>query len=487
MKRSNMHSGLGTLGLLVVTLLAGCEANGGGGGGGGPTEPPTSVPTTISVSPSSASLASLGATQQFTATVKDQTGATMTGLTVSWSSSTSSVAEVSSSGLATAVDNGSTNVTATLLAISGSASLQVQQSVAELRLSADSVVFVSLGDAQTFGVEILDALGSVVTAEATLASDSTVWSSTDTQVVTVDQSGSVTAVGPGQAEVIAQWGTIQATLTATVRQSVAALRLSADSVLFVSLGEAQTIGVEILDALGSVVTSEATLASDSTVWNSTDTQVVTVDQSGSVTAVGPGQAEVIAQWGMIQATLTATVRQQATSLSVSPMTLSFSATGDTARLVVSATDAGGSAIDQPTVVWTSSDDSVVSVVDGLVTSVANGTAMITATSGSASAEVEANVLLLAELPIVIVVGEKGISAEAAADTVAVGGTTQMSASVTDEEGNPLSVTVRWASSNPAIATVDETGLVTGVYAGTTKIVATYAGVSGARTITVTQN
>ena len=61
------------------------------------------------------------------------------------------------------------------------------------------------------------------------------------------------------------------------------------------------------------------------------------------------------------------------------------------------------------------------------------------------------------------------------------------AAVTDEEGDPLEVTVRWATSNPAIATVDETGLVTGVFAGTTEIVATYAGVSGMRTITVTQN
>ena len=383
--------------LAAIALLVGCEGGGGGGGGGGgPTEPPTPVPTTISVSPSSASVASLGATQQFTATVQDQTGATMSGLPISWSSSDGSVASVSASGLATAVNNGSTNITATLLTLSSSASLDVQQSVSQLSLTADSVLFVSLGDAQT-------------------------------------------------------------------------------------------IGVEILDALGSVVTSEATLALDSTVWSSTDTQVITVDQSGSVTAVGPGQAEVIAQWGTIQSTLTATVSQEATSLSVSPTTLSFSATGDTARLVVSATDAGGSAIDQPMVAWTSSDDSVVSVVDGLVTSVANGTATITATSGSASAEAEATVLLLAELPIVIVVGEKGISAEAAADTVAVGGTTQMSASVTDEEGNPLSVTVRWATSNPAIATVDETGLVTGVYAGSAEIVATYAGVSGVRTITVTQN
>jgi len=320
----------------------------------------------------------------------------MSGLPISWSSSDGSVASVSASGLATAVNNGSTNITATLLTLSSSASLDVQQSVSQLSLTADSVLFVSLGDAQA-------------------------------------------------------------------------------------------IGVEILDALGSVVTSEATLALDSTVWSSTDTQVITVDQSGSVTAVGPGQAEVIAQWGTIQSTLTATVSQEATSLSISPTTLSFSATGDTARLVVSATDAGGSAIDQPTVAWTSSDDSVVSVVDGLVTSVANGTAMITASSGSASAEAEAMVLLLADVPIVIVVGEKGISAEAAADTVAVGGTTQMSASVTDEEGNPLSVTVRWATSNPAIATVDETGLVTGVYAGSAEIVATYAGVSGVRTITVTQN
>ena len=222
-------------------------------------------------------------------------------------------------------------------------------------------------------------------------------------------------------------------------------------------------------------------------WSSANGSIASVTSSGLATATGKGSTGVTATLSSIIGGASLQVRQEATSLSVGPTALSFSATGDTVRLTVTAVDAGGSPIEQPDVVWTSSADSVVSVVDGLVTSVGNGSAVITGTSGSVSAEAEATVLLMAELPIVIVVGARGIDASSQSDSITVGGTAQMSAVVTDSEGNPLDVTVRWASSNPAIATVNEAGLVTGVLQGSTDVLATYDGVLGIRTITVTQN
>jgi len=126
----------------VLAMLSGCEAGGGGGGGGGgPTEPPTPVPTTVSVSPPSVTLTELGSTQQFTATVRDQSGASMTGQMVSWSSADGSIASVTSSGLATATGKGSTGVTATLSSIIGGASLQVRQEATSLSVGPTALSF----------------------------------------------------------------------------------------------------------------------------------------------------------------------------------------------------------------------------------------------------------------------------------------------------------------------------------------------------------
>jgi hypothetical protein len=95
--------------------------------------------------------------------------------------------------------------------------------------------------------------------------------------------------------------------------------------------------------------------------------------------------------------------------------------------------------------------------------------------------------LTGEQPVIVSLGALTVTVEGSVSSVVVSSTAQLSAVVLDEVGDALPVTVRWASSNPAIATVDETGLVTGITVGTADIVATYAGFSGARTITVTQN
>lgn len=91
--------------VLGIFLLSAC-------GGSEPTAPPT--PTTLTLSAVSLSFDSLGASQQLTATVRDQSGAMMSGVTVAWTSSNTGVVTVSPSGLVTAVGNGAATVSATV-------------------------------------------------------------------------------------------------------------------------------------------------------------------------------------------------------------------------------------------------------------------------------------------------------------------------------------------------------------------------------------
>src|SRR5207245_11274032 len=70
--------------------------------------------------------------------------------------------------------------------------------------------------------------------------------------------------------------------------------------------------------------------------------------------------------------------------------------------------------------------------------------------------------------------------------VPVGPTVQLTAAPKDASGNPLSGrVVTWASSNTAVATVNGSGLVSGVAAGPATITATSEGQSGMATVTVT--
>jgi hypothetical protein len=73
-----------------------------------------------------------------------------------------------------------------------------------------------------------------------------------------------------------------------------------------------------------------------------------------------------------------------------------------------------------------------------------------------------------------------------AATVAVGSATQLSVTALDADGHPLSGrTVTWSSDNPAVATVNGSGVVTGVSAASTRILALVDGQSGGSSINVT--
>lgn len=167
----------------------------------------------------------------------------------------------------------------------------------------------------------------------------------------------------------------------------------------------------------------------------------------------------------------------AKAISVSPTFLEMEE-GDVVQMTAVVTDASGAVIDAA-VTWTTSDASIATVdATGLVTAVAEGTAKISAAAGAAKGGAPVNVNKKGQKP-----GSVTLSPSSA--SVPVGQTVQLTATVLDQDGNVITRTLTWATSDPAIATVNASGLVTGVAAGTATITATVQTVSGSATVTVT--
>ena len=159
------------------------------------------------------------------------------------------------------------------------------------------------------------------------------------------------------------------------------------------------------------------------------------------------------------------------SVAVSPGTATLVSLGATQQLFALASAAGTLAPDA-TFTWSSSDASVASVsATGLVTALANGTTTVTASVTGATATGSAT--------ITVAQAAAAITLTIADETITPGATTQVMATVVDAGGSNLSAPdLTWSSSDPTIATVDNTGLVTGVAEGQVVVTASQDGASG---------
>ena len=426
---------------LALAVIPGC--------GDSPTDPPP-VAATIVVSPSSAMLDAFGDTTRFTARALDQYGQEMVGAAVTYESSDEAVVTVDGAGLVTAVGNGSATVTAASGAVVGSATVTVEQMVAEVRVSPDSVTLVAVGDTVRLAAEALDSNGHGV---AGAAFD---WSSEDS-VAAVDDAGLVTAVANGSVIVTAASGAAVDSTAVTVEQRVVEVRLSPDSVTLRAIGDTVRLAAEALDSNGhGVATAEFE-------WSSADS-VAVVDDYGLVTAVANGGATVTAASGATADSTAVTVQQTVAEVVVSPASVTLVAIGDTVRLVAEALDSNGHGVAPPQLEW-SSDNSVATVdAAGLVTANANGSATVTAATGSAQGSAA------------VTVEQKVAEVRVTPDSVtflAIGRTLRLTTEALDSNGHPVAkARLDYRSSKEAVATVSSRGLVTAVEDGNARVTAT---------------
>lgn len=125
-------------------------------------------------------------------------------------------------------------------------------------------------------------------------------------------------------------------------------------------------------------------------YSSSDPTVVTVDSTGLVTPVANGTATITIIGGdhSISVSVTCNIPEPVVSLKLSTTEITFNPTnGWTWNITVSGvTDQNNTvALDVANVNWTSSDEAVAYVENGVVTAVANGNAIITASYGNLSA------------------------------------------------------------------------------------------------------
>lgn len=196
-------------------------------------------------------------------------------------------------------------------------------------------------------------------------------------------------------------------------------------------------------------------------WESSNTAIAEVDNTGKVTAKDLGNATITVSatdgGGAAPVTCEITVSAVAVgSVSISPAELSLALNGTTSGQLT-ATVLPANASDK-TVAWKSLNTTVANVdAQGNVTAVGVGETTITATAGGIEARNIVKVTILL----------KDISIAPTGATIGVNATTKPV--VTFDPADAVNKKVTWTSDNTGVATVNAEGLITGAGLGTANI------------------
>ena len=200
------------------------------------------------------------------------------------------------------------------------------------------------------------------------------WSTGNSSVLTVSQTGSITGVAAGTTSVIATSEGKSGTATVTVSPPpVASVAVSLGSTNL-TVGSTTQATATVKDAGGNLLTGRAIS------WSSDNQAVATVSGSGLVTAMSNGNANIVAGVEGITASAPLLV-QDAVIVSTTVSVASPTGVGSTTQATASFKDASGNSVTGRITGWSSDNTAVATVTSGgVVTSVGLGTANISVTS-----------------------------------------------------------------------------------------------------------
>ena len=239
-------------------------------------------------------------------------------------------------------------------------------------------------------------------------------------------------------------------------------------------GESETL-------TATITPSNAT--GDKTVkWSSSNEAVAAVDSNGKVTAKKAGTAVITATSSNGKtAGCTVTVKQKEIAITGISLNKSTTSLTEGESETLTATITPSNATGDKTVKWSSSNEAVAAVdSNGKVTAKKAGTAVITATSSNGKTAGCTVTVKQKEIAIT------GISLNKSTTSLTEGESETLTATITPSNATG-DKTVKWSSSNEAVAAVDSNGKVTAKKAGTAVITATSSnGKTAGCTVTVKQ-
>jgi hypothetical protein len=163
---------------------------------------------------------------------------------------------------------------------------------------------------------------------------------------------------------------------------------------------------------------------------------------------------------------------------INPSTVTLGALGATAQLTAAAYDQSGDAVSGVNMSWKSLNTAIATVsASGVVTARSVGTVLLVAGAGSCTAT---DTLAVSVEQVV-----SSVAVNPPSTSVGTGSSVTLQALVVDSLGSPVQgANVTWSSSNPAVATVDQSGTVSAAAAGSVTINAASSGKTGAASIAV---
>ena len=388
---------------------------------------------------------------------------------VTWKTSNKKVAKVSAAGKVTAVGDGTATITATAKDGSGKkVTFKVKVVHKPYGLSISGAEAVTVGQTITL-------TGKVTPTNAT--NKKVKWASSDEAIATVDTAGVVTGVAEGTVTIT---GTAAGNSSITAEYTVTVLPKATYVDILDENGASvrgQTIVLDLNTKQRATLTAALLPenAAQAVTWKTADKKIAKVSSSGVVTPVAEGTVTITAtakDGSGKKATVTIKVTRLATGV-----TLTGSqkiAVGQTIALKAVATDATLQKF-----AWTSDNTDVVIVTSaGKITGVAEGTATITATTKDGTN-------LSASLTVTVVPAAQTIEILDPDGNVKNGKTIKLDLS----KKQKIKLTARilpeealdgvtWKSSNPKIAKVSKTGLITPVATGKVTITVTAKDGSG---------
>ena len=411
----------------------------------------------------------VGSDGPMTATLRDGAGRPVSGPAIRWSIDDSTVAGVTSDGRVTGRAVGTATVTATTGSVSGQASVVVNPSaVAAVVIQPDTLV-VPVARQAAAAATTFDSAGSP------LANRLVIWGTANPGVATVDRAGRVTGVSAGVTTIDATVeGQVDSAVVRVVPVAVSAVTV-VPGIATIAVGDTVPLAAYPIDSVGSAINGRAT------VWATSDPVVASVSPSGVVVGRQPGAVSVRANVGGVTGISSITVQTTVgavTSVTVQP-TPSTVTVGATRRYTATARDSAGTPLGGRPVTWTVADPTVATVDStGLVTGLLPGSTQITATVNGVIGTAGLTVI---PVPVASVL----VSPDSL--NVPVSATGQLAALVLDSVGNPLTGrSLTWQSGDPAVATVNATGTVSGVAPGTVTVTAAAGGRTGSATVVVPQ-
>lgn len=287
---------------------------------------------------------------------------------------------------------------------------------------------------------------------STATNKNVMWHSSNSSIVTVDSTGNITAKKIGSAIITATSGNYSSTCKVTVVDKIPLKNITLNKTSL-TIKEKETAQLSLSYNPSNATNKKVT-------WKSSNTGVATVNQSGKITAIKPGTTTitVVSNDGGHVATSKITVQaisKKVESISLDKKELSI-VSGEEATLKVTINPTYA---ENKNVTWSSSDEEIATVENGIVKALKPGTTEIKAISEDGDKEAICKITVTAP-PL------KGISFKEESKTIYLG--EKVSLKPVLDPTNSILENAKWKSEDENIVSV-ENGKITANSIGTTTI------------------